>query len=126
MVLRPIDADIAWCLFVGVGEAVSVVDPRAHVDFGCLAHQMVVVGAFGTLAGADVGKHLGEPAVHPDVDEGRAGGVVFSAADGNGGRVAVGVIVEGAIAHAAVGYVRRHWISSMLRPPRTGGAVVPR
>src|SRR5688572_2408057 len=87
------------------------------MHLGGLAHQVVIVGAFGTLAGADVGEHLGQPSVHADIDEGGAGGVILGAPDGDGGGVAVGVVVEGAVGHAAVGYVRRHGM--VLRGPAT-------
>ena len=111
--------DGAHGLSVGVREAIGVVDPWTHMHLGGPAHQVVIVGAFGTLTGADVGEYLGQPSVHADIDEGGAGGMIFSAADGNGGRVAVRVVIEGAIAHTAVGYVRRHWI--FLRGPAALG-----
>jgi hypothetical protein len=61
---------------VGVGEAVGVVRAGTHMDFRCLAHQVVVVDAFAALAGSDVGQHLGEAAVHAGVNERCAAGVV--------------------------------------------------
>ena len=66
-----------------VSEAIGVVSARADLHFGCLAHQVVVVDAFGALAGPDVGQDLGQAAVGAGVDEGRAGGMIFSSADGD-------------------------------------------
>lgn len=80
---------------MGVGEAVGVVGSRADADFWCVAHQLLVVRAFGALAYPDAGEDLGQAAVDTDVDERRAGRVVFFSADRDGGCVAMGMVVEG-------------------------------
>jgi hypothetical protein len=99
---------------MGVREAIRVVFPRTNVDFGRLAHQVVVVDAFRALACSDVGQHLGESAVASGVDEGCALGMVFGSADGDGGGIAVGVVVEGTVRYAAVCDVRSHFRSSVV------------
>jgi hypothetical protein len=89
---------------------------------GGVAHEVVIVDAFTALAGPDVGKHLGQAAVGSGVNERGAVGVVFGAADGDGGGIAVGVIVKGTVRYAAVSDVRCHGKSSS-RLPRAGGSV---
>lgn len=102
---------------MGVGEAVCVVSTWSHMDFGGLAHQVVIVDAFGALAGSDVCQYLGQSTVASSVDEGCAVGVVFAASYRDGGCIAVGVVVEGTIRYAAVGDVRCHLGSSVLPAP---------
>ena len=50
------------------------------MDFRRFAHEVVVVDAFGALAGFDVCQDFGQAAVRCDVDERGTGGVVFAAA----------------------------------------------
>jgi hypothetical protein len=73
-----------------------------------LAHQMLIVDAFGTLACSHVGQHLGQAAMDAYVNESGTRGVVFGTANRNGCRVALRVVVEGAVGYAAVGDVSCH------------------
>lgn len=96
-------------LSVGVGEAVRVVFPGAYVDFGGLAHEVVVVDALDALAGPDVGQYLGKSPVASGLNEGGAVCVVFPSADSDSSGIAVGVVIEGTVGHAAVGNMRCHF-----------------
>ena len=102
---------------VRVGEAVCVVAAAAYMDFGGLAHEVVIMDAFGALAGANVGKYLGQAAMASGIDESCALGVVFAASYRDGRGIAVGVVVKGAIRYAAVGDVRCHLLILALPAP---------
>jgi hypothetical protein len=54
-----------------------------------LAHQVLVMDAFRTLASSDVGEYLGQAAMDPDINESGAESVVFSSANRNGCRIAL-------------------------------------
>lgn len=66
---------------MSVGEAVGIIRAGSDVNFGCAAHQMIVVDAFGALACPYAGQDLGQATVCAGVDEGGAGGMVLGAAD---------------------------------------------
>ena len=78
------------------------------MDFLCIAHQVLVMNTLGTLAGPDVGQHLGQAPVDANINKGGAGGMVLRTAHSDGCGVAFGMVVEGTIGYAAVGYVRGH------------------
>jgi hypothetical protein len=96
------------------------------MDFGGIAHQVVVVDALAALAGSDVGEDLGQAAVGTGIDKRGAVGMVFGAAHRDGGGVAICVVVKGTVRYAAVRDVRCHWKVLLGRPPRTGGSCVYR
>ena len=117
--------DTAGLLCAGVGEAVGVVCTGTDMHFGCAAHQVVIVDAFGALACSDVGQDLGQAAMGAGVDEGGTGGVVCGAGDGDGGGVACGVVVEGTIGNTAVCNVRCHERFLRVSAARAGRLPVP-
>lgn len=100
-----------------VGQAVRVVRTGTDVHFSGLAHQVVIVDAFGPLAGPDVRENLGQAAISAGVDEGGTGGVIFSPADGDRRGVARRVVVERTVGNAAVCDVRCHGIILVSRLP---------
>src|SRR5690242_9393317 len=111
---------------VGVGEAVGVVGAGANMDFRCLAHEVVVVDAFGPLAGPDAGEDLREAAMDAGIDERGARGVVCGAAHRDGLGITFGVVVEGAVGDAAICYMRAHGIPPSFRTPRLGDSLFPK
>jgi hypothetical protein len=86
-----------------VRQAISGFASGSNPDIVCLAHEVVVVDAFGTLAGTDVGENLGQATHGVGVNERCAGSVVLRAADGDtkGGAA---IVVESAAANATGGY----------------------
>jgi hypothetical protein len=92
------------------------------MDFGCVAEQVVVVDALRPLAGAHLGKNLGQAAMLSDVYKGCTLGVVFTPANGNGNRGTAFMIIKSAAGHTAVGNTggNSHGRTSMSgRPGRT-------
>ena len=110
---------------VRVGEAVGVVRAGANMDFRCVAHQVVVVDAFGPLACSDAGKDFRQAAVRARVNEGGARSVICGAANCDGLGVAFRVVVEGAVGDAAIGYMRAHGVPPSFRTPRLGDSLLP-
>jgi hypothetical protein len=68
-----------------------------------LAHEVVVVNAFGPLASTYVGKDLGKAAHCVGVDERGAGSVVLGSTDGDS-KSCASIMVETAAANATGGY----------------------
>ena len=76
-------------LRVCVRQAIGVVPARSDMNLRGLAHQVLVMDAFRTLAGSDVGEYLGQAAVNSNINESGAESVIFSAANRNGCRIAL-------------------------------------
>lgn len=93
------------------------------MDFGCLAHEVVVVDTFGTQARSDVRQDLGKSPVGTSIDERRARCVILCAADGDGCGIAFRMVIEGTIADTAVCYVRTH--GKLLRDPAARNGPLP-
>lgn len=71
-------------LAVRVRQAVSVVGSGADMDLRCVAHEVVVMDAFGALAGSHIGQDFRQATVRSDVNERGTRSMVFCAADRDG------------------------------------------
>lgn len=64
------------------------------MHFLCVAHQMVIVRALGSLARSHISEYLRQPAVRSNVNERGASSVIFSAAYGDGFGITRRVVIE--------------------------------
>jgi len=86
-----------------VRQAVRSFAARANLDVACLAHEVVVVDAFRTLAGTHVGKDLGKATHGIGVNERRAGSMILGSANRDP-KGSASIMVESAAANATGGY----------------------
>ena len=86
-----------------VGQAVGIVGTGANPNLGGGAHEVLVVGAFGALTGANRGQDLRQTAVNSGVDKRGTLRVVGKASNGDSCCTAMRMVVERTICDGALG-----------------------